>query len=350
MSVPEFPHRRFNPLIGEWVLVSPHRTRRPWQGLVEEAERQAQPQYDPACYLCPGNLRANGDQNPPYTAAFVFDNDYPALLSDAFPPWDYPDDDLLRAEPETGLCRVVCYSPRHDLSMARLDVPAMTGVVNAWRDEYLALGARPDIGHVQIFENRGALMGCSNPHPHGQIWANRTVPDIPGREGRLQAEHLKGQGRCLLCRYLEIELARGERVVLANDSFAALVPFWAVWPYETMILPREHLPSIVAASDRQRHDLAEILIRLAVRYDNLFQAPFPYSMGFHQAPTDAADHPEWHFHLHFYPPLLRSSTIRKFMVGYELLAMPQRDITPEQSASVLAGLPEVHYLDREARP
>ncbi len=316
---------------------------------MEEAAHEARPEYDPGCYLCPGNTRANDERNPEYTGTFVFDNDYPALLHEIPKTSISPTDNLLRAEPETGRCRVICYSPRHDLSLARLDLQTVAGVVEAWCAEYTELGVQPDINHVQIFENRGSLMGCSNPHPHGQIWANKTVPNIPCQEGQKQADHLDNTGRCLLCEYLELELTRMERVVLENDSFVVLTPYWAFWPYEVMILPREHLASVTGMSDRQRKDLAAIMIRLAVRYDNLFLTSFPYSMGIHQKPTDGADHPEWHFHLHFFPPLLRSSTVRKFMVGYELLAMPQRDITAEQSADTLRSLSDIHYLSRGER-
>lgn len=345
MPLFESPHRRFNPLTGEWVLVSPHRNQRPWQGQEDEPEPEEKPEYDPGCYLCPGNTRANGEQNPPYESTFVFTNDFSALLPGG--PEQAPDldDDLLRAKGETGQCRVICYSPRHDLTLARMPAEDVVKVIRVWVEEYRALGARPDIHYVQVFENRGAMMGCSNPHPHGQIWAGSSVPTIPFQEGVHQAAYLKDHGRCMLCRYLEQELAGDERVVIANDSFVVLTPFWAVWPFEIMILPRRHLASIDRMSVSEQADLAEIMVRAGVRLDNLFQVSFPYSMGIHQAPTYGMDHPEWHFHLHYYPPLLRSRSIRKFMVGYEMMAEAQRDITAEQSAERLREMPGVHYLD-----
>ena len=338
------PHRRYNPLTGDWVLVSPHRTERPWQGLEEAPDLATGPEYDPECYLCPGNTRAGGAKNPDYRDTFVFTNDFSALLPGTPEPTQAEDrTGLLMAEPETGVCRVVCFSPRHDLSMARMNPGQVEKVVETWCAEYRNLAADPNINYVQIFENRGTMMGCSNPHPHGQIWANRTVPVSPDREGLRQAAHLNRAGNCLLCEYLETELRLGERMVAANDHFAALVPFWAVWPYEIMILPREHLGDITRMSAAQRSGLADIMIRTAVRYDNMFETAFPYSMGIHQSPTDGGEHPAWHFHLHYYPPLLRSRTVRKHMVGYELLAMPQRDLTAEESARRLRALPEIHY-------
>ena len=326
------------------MLVSPQRTQRPWHGQ-EEAELQILPPYDPQCYLCPGNARARGRKNPDYKKPYVFTNDFPAMLTDTDGPDFAPADDLLTAEPEPGLCRVICYAPRHDLSMARMTVSSVQHVIDAWQIEYLELGRRPDIGHVQIFENRGSAMGCSNPHPHGQIWANNSVPTLPALEGRRQAAYLAEKGTCLLCRYLALELDRAERIVLQNDSFVVLVPFWAIWPFEVMILPREHGSDIAHLGADQKRDLADAMTRLAVRYDNLFQTAFPYTMGIHQQPTEGKNRPEWHWHIHYLPPLLRSWSVKKFMVGYEMLAMPQRDLTPEACAERLRELSEIHYLE-----
>ena len=344
MYFDDHPHRRLNQLTGEWVLVSPHRTKRPWQGQQEAPDRSALPGHDPECYLCPGNERAGGAVNPDYDGTFVFTNDFAALMPDL--PGGAPEPDgLLVAEPEPGVCRVICYSPRHDLSMARLGVDRAAAVVDVWCEEFAALGARRDIGYVQIFENRGAVMGCSNPHPHGQIWATGSVPMYPALEDERQRIHLKEHGDCLLCRYLEQELASGERLVLENDSFAVLVPFWATWPFETMILPKAHMASILDMDRGTRRDLADAMVRLNVRYDNLFETSFPFSMGIHQQPTDGRDRLHWHFHLHYYPPLLRSRSVKKFMVGFEMLAMPQRDLTPEAAALRLRGLSETHYME-----
>ncbi len=335
----QHPHRRFNPLTGEWMLVSPHRAQRPWQGQVERAASARQPEYDPACYLCPGNLRAGGVRNPQYTATFVFDNDFAALRPDT-PAGKTSEDGLLVAEAEPGICRVVCFSPRHDLTLARMPQPAVRRVVDLWISQWRDLAASPSIGYVQIFENRGEMMGCSNPHPHGQIWASRSLPNEVAKEQASQQAFLRAEGRCLLCDYLTLERTRGERVVCGNASFTALVPFWAVWPFETMLIANRHLTGMDELDEAERGDLAEILGRITRRYDNLFAAPFPYSFGFHQRPTDGDAHAEWHFHGHFLPPLLRSATVRKFMVGYELLATPQRDITPESAAVRLRGLSE----------
>ncbi|MBD3420573.1 MAG: UDP-glucose--hexose-1-phosphate uridylyltransferase [Chitinivibrionales bacterium] len=338
----ENPHRRLNPLTGEWILVSPHRTKRPWQGKVEEAQRIKQPQYDPGCYLCPGNTRAGGAVNPGYKTTFVFENDFAALLPEA-PQGVFEEHDILRAHTERGICRVICFSPRHDLTLAIMEVADIDRIVCIWQEQYRDLGAVEFINYVQIFENRGAVMGCSNPHPHGQIWSNETIPQLPALEHDRQNDYLRRHNSCLLCDYLNVEQQKRDRIVYENDSFVALVPFWAVWPYETILLPRAHHGDIAGLSATGRRDLADALKIVCVKYDNLFLTSFPYSMGIHQQPTDKISHEAWHFHFHFYPPLLRSAMVRKFMVGYEMLGQPQRDITAEQAAKKLAECSSEHY-------
>ena len=340
----EHPHRRFNPLTEEWVLVSPHRAQRPWQGQVEATPLETSLEYDPLCYLCPGNLRAGGQKNPKYKDTFVFENDFAALKPD-IPAGKVGVQDLLKAESERGRCRVVCFSPRHDLTLARMTVRAIHKVVDAWCNEVSALGSLPDVHAVQIFENRGQIMGCSNPHPHGQIWANESVPDELAREVTTQRKYFDKHGTSLLGNYLRLELEKKERLVCSNDHFVAVVPFWAIWPFETLLISRRGVALLPELTAEEREGLADILRRVTIRYDNLFHAAFPYTMGFHQAPTDGAAHPGFQLHAHFYPPLLRSATVRKFMVGYEMLSMPQRDITPERAAAQLRELPEKHYLE-----
>jgi len=340
----EHPHRRFNPLTEKWVLVSPHRAQRPWQGQVERGVRETMLEHDPLCYLCPGNTRAGGETNPKYTGTFVFENDFAALKTDV-PGGEVHEGDLLLARSECGRCRVVCFSPRHDLTLARMDVKDIQRVVDTWCGEFSALGRLPDVRAVQIFENRGEMMGCSNPHPHGQIWANETVPDELAREVTTQQKYYERHGASLLEDYFKLEAEKKTRIVCGNEHFVVVVPFWAVWPYETVLLSERHVASLPELTKEERASLADILRQITIRYDNLFHTSFPYTMGFHQAPTDGAAYPGFHLHAHFYPPLLRSATVRKFMVGYEMLAMPQRDITPEAGAQQLRNLPERHYLE-----
>ncbi len=336
-ALKEQPHRRFNALTGEWLLVSPQRTKRPWQGQRDRPAAAGLPRYDAGCYLCPGNERAGGARNPAYESTFVFDNDFPALLEEG-PAGALDRDGLLRARAERGLCRVVCFSPRHDLTLARMAPAAIRRVVDVWVEQDREIGGRAEIGYVQIFENRGAMMGCSNPHPHGQIWATETVPQEPAKELAAQRSRLERTGKPLLSEYLELELRAGERVACANDTFVALVPFWAVWPFETLLLPRRPFARWGQMRQEERDGLAAILHSLTVRYDKLFETSFPYSMGFHPAPADGEPHPEWVFHTHVYPPLLRSAEVRKFMVGFEMLGSPQRDITAERAAARLREL------------
>jgi len=340
----DLPHRRKNLLTGEWVLVSAHRTERPWQGQVEKDARSERPSYDPTCYLCPGNRRAHGERNPAYDSTYVFDNDFPALMAKT----GELDggSGLFQARSETGRCRVICFSPRHDLTLAEMDPGTIRHVVDAWCNEFAELGAQPDINHVQIFENKGEMMGCSNPHPHGQIWAQSSIPAIPASETRHMAEHLSLHGTTLLQDYLAAELESGERIVFSNAHFVAVVPYWAVWPFETLVVCRRRAATLLELTDDERSAFADIVSGLTLRYDNLFETSFPYSAGIHQAPTDGADHPEWDLHMHFCPPLLRSATVRKFMVGYELMAEAQRDLTPETAAERLRALPTVHWKAR----
>jgi len=339
------PHCRFNPLLREWVLVSPHRTERPWLGRVEKIQKPPAATFDPNCYLCPGNQRAGGARTAPYTQTYVFDNDYPAMLLEVAP-LQFDSTGLLVGKSEQGICRVMCFSPRHDLTVPRMSLPELRGVINSWVEQYSALGKIPWIKHVQIFENCGELLGASNPHPHCQIWANASLPNLPTRELASFREYRAEKHSCLLCDYLKLELQLNVRVVCQNDAFAAIVPFWAVWPFESLVLSKRHLASIDQLSGEERDLLGDIMRRITIRYDNLFETAFPYSMGFHQKPTDGGTYEEWHFHAHYFPPLLRSATIQKFMVGYELLGSPQRDVTPESAANRLVEAGEIHYLDR----
>ncbi|MFO7447991.1 MAG: UDP-glucose--hexose-1-phosphate uridylyltransferase [Ignavibacteriaceae bacterium] len=342
----ESSHRRFNILNGEWILVSPHRSKRPWQGKVEKISREARLQYDPACYLCPGNIRANGERNPDYQTTFAFNNDFSALQKDV--PHDLVNESgLLISESEAGICRVICFSPRHDLTLAELKLSEIKTVIGQWRNEYTLLGNMPEINYVQIFENKGELMGCSNPHPHGQIWAQEHIPVEPLKEQIRQLDYFNSRGSSLLLDYLNLELDKKERIVYENNSFVCLVPFWAIWPFETMILPRRSIQNINQLTDKEVSLFAEVLKVVTVKYDNIFNTSFPYSAGIHQAPTDGEEHSEWQMHMHFYPPLLRSAAVKKFMVGYELLANAQRDITPEKSAEILVNSLSTHYLEQD---
>jgi len=336
------PHRRYNPLAGEWVKVSPHRTKRPWQGQTEAASRETRPAYDPSCYLCPGNDRAGGEKNPQYPGTYSFVNDFAAILPDN--PYGPVDDGLFQAQPERGICKVLCFSPRHDLTIPRMSQSEVVDIIRLWLKEYRDISTHEHIKHIQIFENHGSLMGCSNPHPHGQIWAENILPDLPAKEDQKQQEYYETKGTQLLMDYLQSELGKKERIIWQNDFFVALVPFWAVWPYEAMILPKTQVASLLEFSDLQIKGLAECMIALGIRFDNLFKTDFPYSMGLHQAPVNSGPVDHWTFHIHYFPPLLRSAEIKKFMVGYEMMAMPQRDITPETSAEILRSQDSDHYL------
>jgi UDPglucose--hexose-1-phosphate uridylyltransferase len=323
-----------NPLTGEWVLVSPQRAQRPWQGKIEPVASRGIAPYDPTCYLCPGNERVGGTRNPPYISTFVFDNDFPALEKS---PQNHSlnEQNLLVAAPERGVCRVMCFTPRHDLGIPSMELSALTAVVETWRAESIALRSLPFVNYVQIFENRGELMGASNPHPHCQIWAVENTPNEVSLEDQRQAHYSRVHSTCLLCDYSALE-THGERVVCENQSFVALVPFWATWPFEIIVLSKRHCARFEDVNTAEREHLAEILQVTTPRYDALFETAFPYTMGFHEQPKEpVAPTSAWHFHAHCYPPLLRSATIRKFMVGFELLAGPQRDITPEMAAAQL---------------
>lgn len=344
MNVPflsQSSHRRFNALTGEWVQVSPHRTKRPWQGQQEVSNEENRKKYDPSCYLCPGNKRVGGEINPEYTSTYVFVNDFAALTDDIT---DCEiDDGLFNAKTERGICKVICFSPRHDLTLPEMTSKEITEVITLWVDQYKELSSINYINSVQIFENKGAVMGCSNPHPHGQIWAQESVPVELEKKCRRQLSYFEKHDKVLLEEYLASELNFGDRILYENEHMVVLVPFWAVWPFETMILPKRVSENILSLTEDEKESYAEAIKWITIRYDNLFETSFPYSSGIHQAPCDGKVHPEWHWHMSFYPPLLRSATVKKFMVGYEMFANPQRDITPEQAASRLRDLPAVHY-------
>jgi UDPglucose--hexose-1-phosphate uridylyltransferase len=339
LKLTEDPHRRLNALTNEWVLVSPHRTTRPWQGEVAQLPTASEPTYDPTCYLCPGNTRAGGIRNPKYATTFVFDNDYAALKPQtAHARLDVDNKGLLVAQSEPGVCRVICFSPRHDLTLATMSLDEIELVVHTWVAQFRELAELKDIHHIQIFENRGAMMGASNPHPHCQIWATYSIPEAPSKELSAQASYSKTHASCLLCDYVALEQSQKVRIVYQNDDFIALVPFWAVWPFETLVCSRRHFGSMREFTTEEVRGLSDMLQRVTSTYNKVFEVPFPYSMGFHQSPVDGKDRPGCHFHVHFYPPLLRSATIRKFMVGFEMLGTPQRDITPESAAERLRDL------------
>lgn len=332
MDFSEQPHRRYNPLMDEWVLVSPHRTKRPWLGQKETLPPEIRPRHDPNCYLCPGNLRTSGERNPQYETTYVFPNDFMAILP-AEAPTPPPQTGILRAQPAVGECRVICFSPRHDLTLAEMEPAQIRHVVDVWADQTTELGKK--YAWVQLFENKGASMGASNPHPHGQLWCTDYVPTIVAREDHMQRRHIESTGRPLLLDILSEEIDRKERVVELSEHWALLVPFWAVWPFECLLMPRRHVARLPDLTTAERDDLSRVLKSGLQRYDRLFETSFPYSMGWHGAPNDLADPSHWQLHAHFYPPLLRSATVRKFMVGFEMLAEPQRDLTPESAAQRL---------------
>ena len=336
------PHRRYNPLLDSWVLVSPHRARRPWQGQQESPDDRPRPAHDPDCYLCPGNTRVGGHRNPDYVRPHVFTNDFPALLPDT-PAQPADDDPLMRSMSVQGTARVICFSPDHARTLPELPLPALEAVIDTWIAQYDDLGAR--YRWVQVFENKGAAMGCSNPHPHGQVWASDFLPsEIARTDDNLRRYHQR-HGSNLLLDYVGRERADGGRTVVEGEHWLAVVPWWAVWPFETLLLPKALLPRLNTASPAQRADLAVVLKKLTSRYDNLFQTSFPYSMGWHGAPFGDTDIGHWQCHAHFYPPLLRSATVRKFMVGYEMFAEVQRDLTAEQAAERLRAVSDTHYRE-----
>ncbi|CAI0976974.1 Galactose-1-phosphate uridylyltransferase [Serratia entomophila] len=342
----DHPHRRYNPLTGQWVLVSPHRAKRPWQGQQESLPNDSLPAHDPHCFLCPGNIRVTGDKNPDYRDTYVFVNDFAALMSDT-PQAPESDDPLMRCQSARGTSRVICFSPDHSKTLPELPLAALEQVVAAWQVQTAELGQH--YPWVQLFENKGAAMGCSNPHPHGQVWANSFLPNEAEREDRLQLEYFQRHQSPLLLDYARRELAAGERRVVETEHWLAVVPYWAAWPFETLLLPKAAVQRITDLSAAQSGDLALALKQLTSRYDNLFQCSFPYSMGWHGAPFNGADNRHWQLHAHFYPPLLRSATVRKFMVGYELLAETQRDLTAEQAAERLRAVSDIHYREAGAQ-
>lgn len=336
----EGPHRRYNPLADKWVLVSPHRIMRPWQG--EEQEPEPRPlAYYPDCYLCPGNTRVTGEKNPDYAGVHLFPNDFPAMLKETDGAQNTTG--LFQRENVRGECQVLCFSPDHDKSLPELSLAEVAQVIAAWCSEAACLGKV--YSNVQIFENKGPMMGCSNPHPHGQIWVSDHVPDEVRIEDRKQATHYSDKKQNLLLELAAAEAEAGERVIVQNDDWLAIVPYWASWPFETLVLPRFPVARLPELDEKQKSNLAETIRELTIRYDNLFHCSFPYSMGWHGAPFGNGETSHWQLHAHFYPPLLRSASVRKFMVGYEMLAEAQRDLTPEHAAEMLRAVSDVHYRD-----
>ena len=329
-------HRRYNILTGEWVLVSPNRAKRPWQGKNEALPKKQTISYDPDCYLCPGNTRINGAVNPDYKDVYIFQNDFTALQNNVK---EFSlDNKLLKAKSESGICKVICFSPDHSKSLGEMNKKEILKVIEAWQTEYLLLGKEKNINYVQIFENKGEIMGCSNPHPHGQIWSQSSLPNEVVKKNTNQLNYFLDQQSSLLKDYLNQELKEKERIIYENKNCVVLVPFWAIWPFETMIIPKKHQQNISTLDGKEREDFAEAILVITKTYDKLFECSFPYSSGIHQAPTDNKNNQHWHWHMSFYPPLLRSATVKKFMVGYEMFGMPQRDITPEQAALRLKAL------------
>ncbi len=338
----EQPHRRYNPLKDEWVLVSPHRNKRPWQGRMEKLPPANKPAHDPDCYLCAGNKRVTGTVNPDYTGPYVFPNDFPALLSDS-PLGEEEDGPLFKAQAVRGTARVICFSERHDLTLPELPLTGIRGVVDLWVDQLADLGKT--YKWVALFENKGEILGCSNPHPHGQLWACNYLPNEILSEDKQQKSYTEKNGTILLVDYAKAETAKGERTIVENEHWIAVVPYWAVWPFETLLLPKRHVLRMGDLKDTEKDALAEILKALTIRYDNLFETEFPYTMGWHGAPNMVGEFDHWQLHAHFYPPLLRSATVRKFMVGFELLSEAQRDMTAESAAQRLRDLSDRHYKE-----
>jgi UDPglucose--hexose-1-phosphate uridylyltransferase len=338
----EHSHTRKNILTGDWILVSPHRMKRPWQGKVEDMPNDERPAYEPTCNLCNGNKRSDGTINPAYENSFVFTNDFSALLTET-ENGEVNVNDLLVAKSESGICRVICFSPDHILTLPLMSETDIIKVIELWQKEFRELSSNPAIKYIQIFENKGEMMGCSNPHPHGQIWASSSIPLELAKETNEQKKYYEKHKTSLLSNYLKLELELQERIIIENEHFVALVPFWAVWPFETIIISKRLINNIVQFTEEEKKHFALILKDLTTKYDNLFNISFPYSAGMHQAPVNDGLHEEWHWHMHFYPPLLRNATVKKFMVGYEMLANPQRDITPEAAANMLKNLSTIHF-------
>ncbi|KAI5953317.1 GAL7 [Candida jiufengensis] len=355
-------HRRFNPLTSKYILCSPHRAKRPWQGAKEEIKKTNLPEYDPKCYLCPGNIRATGDVNPKYESTYIFTNDYPAVKLDQ-PDYDEEENEtnplkkkLFKTQGVKGKCFVICFSPKHNLTLPLMTIPEIESVINTWKSLYNELLAesiekKAPYKYLQIFENKGFAMGCSNPHPHGQAWCLDIIPTEVNDEITNMTKYYQENNSHLLGDYVKLELQEKQRIVLENDSFIVVVPYWALWPFETLLISKQHIKSIKEFNSKQTQDLATILKQLTTKYDNLFNTSFPYSMGIHQAPFCSDSHANseidcsW-FHIHFYPPLLRSATVKKFCVGFEMLGEAQRDLTSEQAAKRLQELDgDKHYMN-----